>query len=63
MHVIAYNIDLYPNITAALKGVKGIVIIAVFLEVCLLVFSSVFLLMRSLCLSVCLSLTVFNAFF
>ena len=62
MHVIAYNIDLYPNITAALKGVKGIVIIAVFLEVCLLVCSSVFLLMRSLCLSVSPSLTVFNSF-
>ncbi|XP_076447156.1 carbonic anhydrase-related protein 10-like [Babylonia areolata] len=33
MHVIAYNSDLYANITSAMKGVKGIVILAVFMEI------------------------------
>nr|KAG5707783.1 hypothetical protein BaRGS_015943 [Batillaria attramentaria] len=33
MHVIAYNTDLYKNVTQATKGVKGIAIVAVFMEV------------------------------
>ena len=33
MHIIAYNKDLYPNVSVAEKNVKGIVIIAVFLDV------------------------------
>ncbi|ESP02371.1 hypothetical protein LOTGIDRAFT_138561 [Lottia gigantea] len=32
MHLLAYNSDLYPNSSYALKGVKGYTIIAVFIE-------------------------------
>ncbi|XP_059168073.1 carbonic anhydrase-related protein 10-like [Physella acuta] len=33
MHIIAYNTELYRNLSEAAKGVKGLAIIAVFLEV------------------------------
>ncbi|KAK0064680.1 carbonic anhydrase-like protein 1, partial [Biomphalaria pfeifferi] len=32
MHIIAYNSELYKNLTEATKGVKGLTIIAVFME-------------------------------
>lgn len=33
MHVMAYNADLYKNVSQAMKGVKGIVMLAVFMEI------------------------------
>ncbi|BFZ24188.1 hypothetical protein BsWGS_27227 [Bradybaena similaris] len=33
MHIIAYNSDLYRNVTEARRSVKGLVIIAVFIEI------------------------------
>lgn len=56
MHVVAYNTDLYDDFSSAVKGVKGIAVIAVFMQVLVVSLSLLpivivcFLLSRSLSL-------------